>query len=63
MKKVNENAEPDIKIIKHYIRDLSFENPQSLNDNNAENNKNKNASKVKPLYYELSTLTNLILFA
>ena len=40
MKKVNENAESDIKIIKHYIRDLSFENPQSLNENNADNNNN-----------------------
>ena len=40
MKKVNENAESDIKIIKHYIKDLSFENPQSLNENNADNNNN-----------------------
>ena len=42
MKKVNENAEFDIKIIKHYITDLSFENPQSLNENNADNNNNNN---------------------
>ena len=40
MNKVNENAKSNIKIIKHYIRDLSFENPQSLNENNAYNNNN-----------------------
>ena len=40
MKKVNENAESDVIIIKHYIKDLSFENPQSLNENNANNNNN-----------------------
>ena len=45
MKKVNENAVSDIKIIKHYIRDLSFENPQSLNENNADNNNNNNISE------------------
>ena len=45
MNKVNENEKFDIKLIKHYIRDLSFENPQSLNDNNAENNKNNNISE------------------
>ena len=44
MKKVNENAEFDIKMIKHYIRDLSFENPQSLNENNADNNNSNNIS-------------------
>ena len=45
MKKVNENAESDIKIIKHYIKDLSFENPQSLNENNASNNNNNSISE------------------
>ena len=45
MNKVNENEKFNIKLIKHYIRDLSFENPQSLNDNNAENNKNNNISE------------------
>ena len=44
MKKVNENAVSDIKIIKHYIKDLSFENPQSLNENNADNNNSNNIS-------------------
>ena len=52
MKKVNENAVSDIKIIKHYIRDLSFENPQSLNENNADNN-NNNISENMSFVHEL----------
>ena len=52
MKKVNENAESDIKIIKHYIRDLSFENPQSLNENNADNNNNNNISENMSFVHE-----------
>ena len=27
MIKVNENKKPSVKLIKHYIKDLSFENP------------------------------------
>ena len=45
MNKVIEIAKSNIKIINHYIRDLSFENPQSINENNAENNKNNNISE------------------
>ena len=52
MKKVNENAKADIKIIKHYIRDLSFENPQSLNENNADNNNNNNISENMSFVHE-----------
>ena len=52
MKKVNENGEPDIKLIKHYIRDLSFENPQSLNENNADNNNNNNISENMSFVHE-----------
>ena len=53
MNKVNENEKFDIKLIKHYIRDLSFENPQSLNDNNAENNKNNNISENMNFIHEI----------
>ena len=42
MIKVNENRETGIKLIRHYIKDLSFENPQSINDNNSANNDNSN---------------------
>ena len=45
MNKVNENEISNLKLIKHYIRDLSFENPQSINDNNAENNNKNNISE------------------
>ena len=53
MNKVNKNEKFDIKLIKHYIRDLSFENPQSLNDNNEENNKNNNISENMNFIHEI----------
>ena len=52
MKKVNENAVSDVKIIKHYIKDLSFENPQSLNENNASNNNNNSISENMSFVHE-----------
>ena len=45
MTDVNGNKGFDIKVIKHYIKDLSFENPQSLPESNLENNKNCNISQ------------------
>ena len=45
MTNVNENEISSIEIIKHYIKDLSFENPQSIQENNLENNKNSNISQ------------------
>ena len=45
MTDVNENENFSIEVIKHYIKDLSFENPQSIQDNNLENNKNCNISQ------------------
>ena len=44
MTNVNENENFGIEVIKHYIKDLSFENPQSIQENNLENNKNCNFS-------------------
>ena len=32
MSNVNENKKSDFKLIKHFIKDLSFENPQSINE-------------------------------
>ena len=52
MSKVNENVKPSIKLIKNYIKDLSFENPQTLNENNAENNNNNNISANISFLYE-----------
>ena len=45
MANVNENEDFDIEVVKHYIKDLSFENPQSIQENNSENNKNCNISQ------------------
>ena len=52
MKKVNENAKLGVKLIKHYIKDLSFENPQSLNENNASNNNNNSISENMSFVHE-----------
>ena len=40
MNNVNENKKRDIELIKHFIKDLSFENPQTINHHNAEYNNN-----------------------
>ena len=45
MTNVNENEDFGIEVIKHYIKDLSFENPQSIQDNSSENNKSCNISQ------------------
>ena len=37
---VNVNKNVGIKILKNFIQDLSFENPQNINDNNSANNDN-----------------------
>ena len=42
MNNVNENKFANVKLIKHFIKDLSFENPQDINDNNAHNNNSNN---------------------
>ena len=42
MTDVNENENFNVEVVKHYIKDLSFENPQSIQENNLENNKNCN---------------------
>ena len=36
----NVNKDDSIKIIKNFIQDLSFENPQNINENNSINNNN-----------------------
>ena len=37
MSNVNVNKSDSIKLIKNYIHDLSFENPQNINENNSVN--------------------------
>ncbi len=52
MTNVNGNERLDIEVIKHYIQDLSFENPQSIQENNLENNKNCNISQNMNFVYK-----------
>ena len=40
MSNVNVNKIDSIKIVKNFIQDLSFENPQNINENNSVNNNN-----------------------
>ena len=40
MNNVNVNKDNSIKLLKNYIQDLSFENPQNVNENNSVNNNN-----------------------
>ena len=40
MSNVNVNKKDNIRIIKNFIQDLSFENPQNINENNSVNNNN-----------------------
>ena len=42
MNNVNVNKENSIKLLKKFIQDLSFENPQYINENNSINNNNNN---------------------
>ena len=42
MNNVNVNKKNSIKLLKNYIQDLSFENPQNINENNSINNNNNN---------------------
>ena len=52
MNNVNKNKDIDIKIIKHFIKDLSFENPQSINQNTPDVNNNNNISVNMNVIYE-----------
>ena len=40
MNNVNVNKKNSIKLLKNYIQDLSFENPQNINENNSVTNNN-----------------------
>ena len=61
MNNVNENKKNRVKLIKHFIKDLSFENPQSINeikqdynnDNNIDANLNIMHETYKNNYFSL----------
>ena len=64
MKNVNENEVVNIKLIKNFIKDLSFENPQDINENNDINNKNGKISvNINVIYkpYNNNNFFSLIL--
>ena len=54
MNNVNENKYNKVKLIKHFIKDLSFENPQKLDEHNSYNNENSNINlDVNVIYKDL----------
>ncbi len=63
MNNVNENKSCNVKLIKHFIKDLSFENPQSINEINIDyNNNNYIDTNMKILHetYENSHFSLLL---
>ena len=52
MSNVNVNKEDYIKIIKNFIQDLSFENPQNINENNSVNNNNNDIDVNMNIIYK-----------
>ena len=51
MNNVNENECSKIKMIRNYIKDLSFENPQNINENNSVYNENSSIDvKMNVIY-------------
>ena len=52
MNNVNENKKSNVKLIKHFIKDLSFENPQSINDVNLDYNNNNSIDLNMKILHE-----------
>ena len=52
MNNVNVNIDNNISLEKSFIRDLSFENPQNINENNVFNNKNSNLNVSMNVVYK-----------
>ena len=52
MTDVNENKSDKVKLLKHFIKDLSFENPQDINRNNSTINNNNNITANMNVVYE-----------
>ena len=53
MNNVNENKKSNVKLIKHFIKDLSFENPQSINDVNLDYHDNNNIDFNMKILHEI----------
>ena len=52
MNNVNVNKNDSIKLIKNFIQDLSFENPQNINENNSVNNNNNDIDVNMNVFYK-----------
>ncbi len=52
MNNVNENKIDEIEVIRHYIKDLSFENPLDINQNKSIQNGNYEISSNMNVIYE-----------
>ena len=52
MNNVNVNKSDSIKIIKNFIQDLSFENPQNINENTSVNNNNNDINVNMNVVYK-----------
>ena len=64
MNNVNVNKKNSIKLLKNYIQDLSFENPQDINENNSVNNNNNDIKidmNVTFMPYEKNFFSSIIL--
>ena len=61
MNNVNVNKKDSIKIIKNFIKDLSFENPQNMNKSNVIDNKNSNLKFNMDVVYK--TYDNIKFFS
>lgn len=51
MNKVNVNKINNINLVKNFIKDLSYENPQDFKENKVFNNKNTNLNVNMNVYY------------
>ena len=51
MNNVNVNKDNSIKLLKNFIKDLSFENPQNINENNVFNNGNSDLNINMNVFY------------
>ena len=67
MNNVNVNKTDTVKLIKSFIKDLSFENPQNINEHNSINNNNNNINintnvlfkPYKNNFFSLNVIYNL----
>ena len=52
MNNVNLNKDNSIKLLKNFIKDLSFENPQNINEQNVFNNSNSDLNINMSVFYK-----------